>query len=517
MNTAPPRTGFVVIGRNEGERLKRCLRSVPQGHPAIYVDSGSTDGSVEFAKGIGVSVEILATHAGFTAARARNAGWRRLIAEHPGLEYVQFIDGDCELASGWLDQAERTLDGEPRLCATFGRRRERFPQASFYNALCDDEWNVPVGLVKACGGDVLFHVEALRQVNGYDDTLIAGEEPDLCLRLAEHGWQVRRIDAEMTLHDADIHRARQQWLRARRAGHAFAEHVSRHGRAAFPSWRRQRRSIVIWGAVIPAVILVASGWALVTKLPFAWMTAGLLLLLYPAQVVRIALRKWRSGASPRFAFGYGLWMMVGKFAQLGGLIRYHGRSGSTEPRRLIEYKGASEGGSMNFSEMCALIAQDYRANGREWTRPGFRALFWHRFGNWRIEVQPKLLRAPLSIIYRWGYRHCRNVYGIELPYTAKVGRGVIIEHQGGIVIHGASVIGDGSIIRQNCTLGLRSLDRLDDAPVIGRRVNIGAGAVIIGKVVIGDDAAIGANAVVMTDVPAAALAVGVPAQIKTRR
>jgi serine O-acetyltransferase len=171
---------------------------------------------------------------------------------------------------------------------------------------------------------------------------------------------------------------------------------------------------------------------------------------------------------------------------------------------------------MSFKEMCALIAEDYRSHGREWTRPGFRTLAWHRFGNWRMTVSSKLLRAPLSMVYRWGYRHCRNVYGIEIPYTAQIGRGVIIEHQGGIVVHGASVIGDGSIIRQNCTLGLRSLDRLDEAPIIGKRVNIGAGAVIMGRVVIGDDAAIGANAVVMTDVPPAALAAGVPAKVKLR-
>jgi len=171
---------------------------------------------------------------------------------------------------------------------------------------------------------------------------------------------------------------------------------------------------------------------------------------------------------------------------------------------------------MSFRQMCALIAEDYRSHGREWTRPGFRTLFWHRFGNWRMTVRAAPLRAPLSMIYRWGYRHCRNVYGIEIPYTARIGRGVVIEHQGGIVVHGASVIGDGSIIRQNCTLGLRALDRLDEAPIIGKRVNIGAGAVIMGKVTVGHDAAIGANAVVMMDVPAGALAVGIPAVVKQR-
>lgn len=171
---------------------------------------------------------------------------------------------------------------------------------------------------------------------------------------------------------------------------------------------------------------------------------------------------------------------------------------------------------MSFREMCALVAQDYRSHGRDWTLPGFRALFWHRFGNWRMTVRPRLLRAPFSMLYRWGYRRCRNVYGIELPYNATVGRGVIVEHQGGIVVHGGCVIGDGTILRQNCTLGVRSLDRPDEAPVIGRRVNIGAGAAILGRVTVGDDAAIGANAVVLRDVPAGALAVGVPAVVRPR-
>ncbi|MBN8820137.1 MAG: glycosyltransferase family 2 protein [Sphingomonas sp.] len=342
MTQAPSRIGLVAIGRNEGERLQRCLRSVPPGCPVVYVDSGSTDGSVDFALGLGMSVERLSTEHGFTAARARNAGWRRLLTEHPGLSYIQFVDGDCELDPHWLAQAEATLDAESALCAVFGRRRERFPQASFYNALCDDEWNVPVGLVQACGGDVLFRVEALRAVDGYSDDLIAGEEPDLCLRLGLKGWQVRRIDAEMTLHDADMHHARQQWLRARRAGHAFAEHVARHGDHAFADWRRQVRSIVLWGGIIPAIILLLALVALLVPSAFAGVLALALAALYPAQVARIALRKWRSGAPAGFALGYGLWMMLGKFAQFGGVLRYWGKRWRGGPHRLIEYKG--EGG-----------------------------------------------------------------------------------------------------------------------------------------------------------------------------
>ncbi len=249
--SANPRCAVVAIGRNEGERLVRCFESIGVGYPAVYVDSGSTDRSVGEAQKRGITVVDLDTGMGFTAARARNAGWRAAIEAWPALDYIQFVDGDCEFTPGWIDTAIAALDAEPGLCAVFGRRRERFPQASIYNAMCDAEWNVPVGLVGACGGDVLFRIEALRQVGGYSDDLIAGEEPDLCLRLGQKGWQVRRIDAEMTLHDAAILTARQFWLRTRRAGHAFAEHCARHGAQAFPSWRVSRNRILLWGIALP--------------------------------------------------------------------------------------------------------------------------------------------------------------------------------------------------------------------------------------------------------------------------
>ncbi len=160
----------------------------------------------------------------------------------------------------------------------------------------------------------------------------------------------------------------------------------------------------------------------------------------------------------------------------------------------------------------AQIKQDWIAHQKDWTRPGFRAIAVYRFGVWRMTVKPKILRAPLSLLYRAMYRRCRNVYGIELPYSATVGQRVIIEHQHGIVIHGNSVIGDDCILRQGVTLGNKTLDRPHDAPTLGNRVNVGAGAKILGAVTIGDDAVIGANAVVLKDVPAGAVAVGIPAR-----
>jgi serine O-acetyltransferase len=171
---------------------------------------------------------------------------------------------------------------------------------------------------------------------------------------------------------------------------------------------------------------------------------------------------------------------------------------------------------MSRPRLFAQIAEDWRAHGRDWTRPGFRAVATHRFGVWRMGVRPKLLRAPFSILYRMLFRHCRNIYGIELPWSVTLGRHVVFEHQGGIVIHGACVIGDHCIIRQGCTLGLRRIGEADCAPILEDGVELGAGAVLLGRVRIGKGAQIGANAVVTRDVPPHALAIGVPAHIVKR-
>ena len=162
--------------------------------------------------------------------------------------------------------------------------------------------------------------------------------------------------------------------------------------------------------------------------------------------------------------------------------------------------------------LLAQIKEDWVAHRKDWTRPGFRAVAVHRFGVWRMRL-PQPFRAPMSVLYRVMFRRCRNVYGIELPYAVTLGRRVVIEHQGAIVVHGGCVIGDDCILRQGVTLGNKSLDRRDDAPTLGRGVNVGAGAKILGKVTLGDGATVGANAVVTKDVPAGHVAVGVPAQI----
>ncbi len=164
--------------------------------------------------------------------------------------------------------------------------------------------------------------------------------------------------------------------------------------------------------------------------------------------------------------------------------------------------------------LCQQIREDWIAHGKDRTKPGFRAVAYHRFGNWRMTIKSKCLRAPFSLLYRMLYRRARNNWGIELPYSTRLGQRVIIEHQGAIVIHGNATLGDDCVIRQGVTLGNRYPDRSNEAPTLGDRVSVGAGAKLLGNIHVGDDAVIGANAVVLCDVPAGATAVGIPAQIK---
>jgi glycosyltransferase involved in cell wall biosynthesis len=249
--------GVVVIGRNEGERLKQCLGSLPASARIVYVDSGSTDGSVEWARARGVDVVELDLTIAFTAARARNTGFAKLKQLAPQLRYVQFVDGDCELAPDWPAQAIVFLDAHDKTAAVFGRRRERFPERSIYNLFCDHEWNTPLGETKSCGGDVMMRVAALAGTSGYRVDMIAGEEPELCVRLRVAGWSIQRIDQEMTMHDAAITKYWQWWRRHIRSGYAFAHGAHLHGSPPERMWVWESRRAWVWGSVIPLLCVLA--------------------------------------------------------------------------------------------------------------------------------------------------------------------------------------------------------------------------------------------------------------------
>ena len=319
--------GVVVIGRNEGERLLRCLKSVLS-HcvTVVYVDSGSTDGSVDAAHGLLAKVVALDMTQPFTAARARNAGLLRLREEVAHVEYVQFVDGDCEVVPGWQERAIRFLADNPHIAAVCGRRRERFPHRSIYNRLCDLEWDTPVGQALACGGDVLIRATALAQVGGYRDELIAGEEPELCVRLRAKGWQVWRLDAEMTLHDAAMTHWTQWWKRTMRSGYAYAWGASLHGHLPERHGVVQSRRALVWGALLPL------GIAMLAMLHPAYMG---LALAYPLQALRLGLRDGISRSDARLR---AVAMVLSRFPEAQGVLKFHLDRLLRRRAALIEYK-----------------------------------------------------------------------------------------------------------------------------------------------------------------------------------
>ncbi|WP_339947426.1 glycosyltransferase family 2 protein [uncultured Albimonas sp.] len=343
-----PEIGLVAIGRNEGERLRRCLaaarRLMGPGAPLVYVDSGSTDASLEIAAGAGARIVTIDPAVGFTAARARNLGAAAL-AEGPGggPDLVQFVDGDCELVAGWLETARDRLLADPELAVVAGRRRERAPGASIFNRLCDMEWNTPTGPAAAIGGDAMFRRKAFDSVGGFDPDFICGEEPELCLRLARAGWRIERLDAEMTLHDADMHRWSQWRRRAERTGWAFAEGAAVHGAGPERYNRREARRSLLWGLGLPVALLAA---ALLAALD-AGLAGGVLALgtLGLAGLVALRAARWRRrafGDPWRDALLYGGLVMAGKPFEALGALRYRLARARGERGRIIEYKGAPE-------------------------------------------------------------------------------------------------------------------------------------------------------------------------------
>ena len=319
--------GAVIIGRNEGERLRICLESVTSKiRHTVYVDSGSSDNSIDLAKGFGIEVVELDMSVPFTAARARNAGFERLIQQVPDIRFIQFTDGDCEIDPEWFPVATDFLDRHEDVAAVCGRQRERFPERSVYNMLCDIEWDAPIGNVKYCGGNAMMRIQAFKQVGGFRSDLIAGEEPELCVRLRQADWKIWRLENDMALHDAEMTSFFQWWKRAVRSGYAFAQGACLHGGP--PEYQNVRESfrIWIWAVGVPIVtvlaltILGAPGW--------------LFLLLYPLQMIRII---FKSGFTRNCTLN-ALFLVIGKFPEMWGQLKFYLNRIMRVKARLIEYK-----------------------------------------------------------------------------------------------------------------------------------------------------------------------------------
>lgn len=345
--------GVVAIGRNEGERLRLCLESVVgKAAAVVYVDSGSTDGSVELAESLGVEVVALDLSIPFTAARARNEGFARLQQILPAVEYVQMIDGDCEVVDGWLGTATKALAANEKLAVVCGRRRERFPDATIYNRLTDMEWDTPNGIAKSCGGDALFRAAALREVGGYNPAVIAGEEPEMCVRLRQAGCLIERLDAEMTLHDAAMTKFSQWWKRNVRAGHAYAQGAAMHGKTDGHNVK-QVRSIWIWGIALPLVMAVffLGVMGVMSAVIFLRLDESLFVLGMRINMISsflwlahplLALKVWRyrldRGDSVKDSAIYAFFTVLGKFPNAIGILTYWKNHTTGREAKIIEYK-----------------------------------------------------------------------------------------------------------------------------------------------------------------------------------
>ncbi|ELR96222.1 glycosyltransferase family A protein [Gloeocapsa sp. PCC 73106] len=333
--------GVVIIGRNEGERFRQCLTSLTnqldQNIPMVYVDSGSTDGSCEVAKKFGTKVIELDQKIPFTAARSRNTGLFWLLGKYPNLEYVQFIDGDCTLDPAWMEKALAAIAVDPKIAIVCGRRREKYPDASVYNLLAELEWNTPIGEARGCGGDALIRVEALKAVNGYNSSMICGEEPDMCIRMRQKGWKIMRIEGDMTWHDMAMFKLSQYWKRSVRGGWAVAEGFALYGAPPEKYMVKEHMSGWLWGLILPVLAIGLS-----------WPTSGLSLLIllgYPILTWKIYRRRLQQNNTQKEAIAYAVFAIVFKFAQAYGQGKYWLNRWQGKQATLIEYKEEAVGAS----------------------------------------------------------------------------------------------------------------------------------------------------------------------------
>lgn len=315
--------GIVVIGRNEGDRLDRCFQSMKaQAATMVYVDSSSTDGSVSLARKSGVEVVELKASTPFTAARARNAGFERLLQLRPDVQYVFFIDGDCEMDANWLDRACQELEQNLAAAVVCGRLRERFPEQSLFHRLAELEWDCPAGEVESCGGVFVIRARAFEEVGRFNPSIAAGEEPELCWRLRRAQWKIVRLQDEMAWHDLAMDRFSQWWKRETRLGWGGFDVWLRTGKHPSGPFADNLRSAWRWGAIWPLATLIVSfgGWWFGgIRGAATFLLLGI--LAWVAQVARMTIRGHDRGLSWPDSMAYGILNLLGKWGQLYGRAR----------------------------------------------------------------------------------------------------------------------------------------------------------------------------------------------------
>lgn len=502
--------GLVVIGRNEGHRLQNCLDSLAgQGSPLVYVDSGSTDSSPTIARSLGADVVELDMQKPFSMARARNAGFARVLELEPDTAWVHFFDGDCTVVQGWVPKAVEFIRSRPDAAAVSGRRRELDPGVSIYNAMADMEWDASPGPAESVGGDALYRVQAFSQVGGFNQELIAGEEPELCFRLRSKDWKIYRAQGEMTLHDAQIYRFSQWWRRMVRGGYGSLDVYQRCRPVARSSrdtpFKDMVRSTRIWGLGWPLASLLlvlvmfcfqgVSGAALALALATgAWLL----------QTVRI-FSKARVSLDKKRGMAFAVLTMLGKWAQAVGHVRYYLDRARGKRAGLIEYKGASSSVS------------DWKADRARYPRRAFLreqslwAIAVYRLGRWNDGRRRGVTRWFLDRLYWFMFRIVETLTSVSFTKDTVIGPGLRIYHFGNIFVHNKVIIGANCTLRQGVTIGNRTEG--GPVPVIEDHVEFGAYAQVLGGIRIGQGAKIGAMSVVLQDVPPGCTAVGIPARI----
>lgn len=325
----------VVIGRNEGERLKKCLASVQaQVARIVYVDSGSSDNSVAHARSLGIEVVELDTSVPFTAARGRNAGFMALHSSGQMPDFVQFIDGDCLLAPNWISAALAHVSDRPELGIVTGWRSEIDRNRSVYNAMCDFEWHRPAGPIEACGGDMMVRAPAFHALKGFNPQVIAAEDDEFCARLRKSGLRIERLPLSMTRHDAAMTRFSEWWRRSVRSGHGFGQVGDLHP----DHFRPERRRVWLYGLILPLVFLTGLTLTLLGKVLAGTVLMVAVLAGYKLSWLRTVQGLVRSGLPLREAMHHGLYLSLSKFPNLIGMLTYLARRWQRRDMNIIEYK-----------------------------------------------------------------------------------------------------------------------------------------------------------------------------------
>jgi len=313
--------GIVVIGRNEGERLNKCLDSVMiQDISVVYVDSDSYDGSADYAHSLGVDVVRLSPDKAMSAARARNAGFKRITQINSELKYIHFIDADCELDPHWLNEAAASLSKNENIVSVCGRLREKDVKSSVFTRLCDMSWYIAPGEIASCGGIATMKVSLFEELGGFDPNLIAGEEAEFYSRAKEAGYKVYCLDVEMGTHDSAMLSFSQWWIRTVRTGFVYASEAKKGG--------GKLNGIIFWASILPVIIVLCS---------FKGPLGALVAFLYPLQILRIAL-KLDIPYSFQSKLLEATFCVVGKFPQFLGVMKYHINRVIRKKVNIIEYK-----------------------------------------------------------------------------------------------------------------------------------------------------------------------------------